>query len=176
MSVTTDVENMILYDQTCKQIWNMKTPSSMAGSVNPATSSPYQFINLIGGNRILSKAAANLCINQPSTSSGVIMAVGTCNGGLNQQWIYGMDKTIRSVNGGLCLDVKGGNLGAGTKVQQFACGSYKQNQMWNYNAAAGTLSPSYNINLCLATPATTVGSQLQLQTCNGGSTQQWNFN
>lgn len=80
LSVTTDVENMIVYDQTCNQIWNMKTPSSVAGSVNSASSSTYQFLNLQGGNRILSKTQANFCLDQSggSTTPGLMMEVWTC--------------------------------------------------------------------------------------------------
>lgn len=178
MSVNTDAENMIIYDQTCKQIWNMKTPSIMAGSVNSLKSSPYQFLNLFRGNLITSKADSSFCVDQAagSTDAGLMIEIWNCHGGSNQLWIYGMDKTIRSVNGGLCLDVCGGNGGAGTLVDQWYCGSYQQNQMWNYNSAAGgTLSPSYDYSLCLTISEPGNGVFLQLQTCDGGTNQQWNF-
>ncbi|MEV4753757.1 RICIN domain-containing protein [Micromonospora sp. NPDC049559] len=83
---------------------------------------------------------------------------------------------LRAAVSGHCLDVTGGSVTSGTKLQQWNCNSLDP-QNWKVTAVAGgylTLT-SEQSGMCLDVPgsSTTNGVRLQQWTCNNTRAQQW---
>ena len=126
------------------------------------------------------KARDGFCMDQPgaSTTFGANMLMFGCNGGINQKISLSPDqKIIQVLSGNLCLEVAGGNGGAGTNVVQNACDTKKPNQQWAVSAADQTIRTSYNANLCMDVKggSTDDGTEVIVAICNNNPHQKWSF-
>lgn len=71
----------------------------------------------------------NLCMDVLNNRTKVIQY--KCNGGENQKWIYGMDKTLQPQNApGKCLDLLNSNNANGARLGIWDCNG-GVNQKWN---------------------------------------------
>ncbi|GAA3343972.1 hypothetical protein GCM10020358_45280 [Amorphoplanes nipponensis] len=140
------------------------TPTPPVGPVTSAT---------------LSRCAAPAATTA-TPATGTALVINTCgsgyNGGPLLPWTLQTDGTLTAA--GLCLGVNGGEAGtangvltvlakcAGTLDQQWAVG-------WDTSNRPRLLNP--NSGRCLDVPnsSTTVGTQLQLYTCNNTGAQVW---
>jgi hypothetical protein len=119
----------------------------------------------------------NFCADIYHDSLATIPAVVdiyTCNGGPNQQWTVepsngDLAGTIESL--GLCLEAAG--LTSGSLVYASTCSSPIYSA-WSYNSSTKALVNTSS-GLCLDDPkfSTTLGTQLDVWTCNGGANQKW---
>ena len=76
------------------------------------------------------KTEDGLCLDvKGAGGQGNPVIVWTCHGRSNQQWALRKDGTIRSADGGLCLDVRGGKAVKGTEVIVWPC-TGRANQKW----------------------------------------------
>jgi alpha-galactosidase len=69
------------------------------------------------------------CLDAPNATAGTRAQLWDCNGGANQQWTFNSNGTITNAQGGLCLDVNGGNTANGTAVIVWTCHG-GANQRW----------------------------------------------
>ena len=75
---------------------------------------------------------------------------------------------------GKCVDIPGGEIRAGQKIQLWDCnGSYAQN--FSYNPVDKTIRPLANSDFCVDIPGGNItnGAQMQLWNCNGSNAQQF---
>jgi prepilin-type N-terminal cleavage/methylation domain-containing protein len=74
-------------------------------------------------------------------------------------------------HGGICIDAAGGSSAPGTLIQIYACnGSAAQD--WSRDSGDGTFRLASARTTCIQYMGK--GVQLRLQTCDGGTDQQWN--
>ena len=107
-----------------------------------------------------------------STTTGNKVQMWTCRGDTEQRWTMKSTGTIQ-IDGGFCLDSKGGATTSGTLVVLDPCSKTAGSQIW-------TAGPNDSLRqqasgLCLADPAgnTVNGTQLQILTCDGSNGQAW---
>jgi hypothetical protein len=101
-------------------------------------------------------------------SPGQIVAINACNGGLSQDWTVWSDGTVRVWT--MCMDTSGSGVGALVELED-CDGAVSQDWTQQSN---GSLKDSAS-GLCLEDPGatTTAGTQLDLDTCNGATDEQW---
>jgi hexosaminidase len=115
--------------------------------------------------------ASGRCVDIPGSNSadGTAVALWDCNGGANQTWRLGGDRTLRSL--GKCLQPAGGSGVAGTTVVLGTCtgAAYQQ---WTYDPATREYR---TLGACLdaRSGATTNGTQIILWSCTGSVNQKW---
>jgi hypothetical protein len=121
-------------------------------------------------------AGSTVCadVSEPPLTNGTCLSPGNpvdafdCNAGPNQQFqIIGV--TIYTEGGQLCLDVKGGGTAPGTPVDSYTCKG-TPNQQWYYYD--GEIISLNGADLCLDASAG-LTKQLEINTCNGSSSQNW---
>jgi hypothetical protein len=105
----------------------------------------------------------------------------SCAGSFGQQWNYigGQFQGIGTTGSkSMCLDVKGNGVTAGTLVDLYQCNG-GQNQQWQVITSATTGNTAIlgvQSVMCLDStggPSTGGGTQLIINTCNFGSSQNW---
>jgi endo-1,4-beta-xylanase len=105
-----------------------------------------------------------------SQTPGTLIQAYSCHGGSNQDFEL-IGTTIFALSGTRCMDVEGnGNNGAvGTPVDSYTC-TGGANQKWYYSY--GRII-SLQTGLCLDATASTSGTHLVVNRCNGANSQQW---
>ncbi|MGH3158332.1 MAG: ricin-type beta-trefoil lectin domain protein, partial [Streptosporangiaceae bacterium] len=101
-----------------------------------------------------------------SVAQGTKVVISTCKGFPVQNWTLEPDGTIQ--HKGKCLDTAGGGFNSGIVLDMCTGAS---SQVWqvgsNYELA------NQASRMCLTDPSLTTGTQLDVQSCDGGSSQQW---
>ncbi|KAF9457289.1 G-X-X-X-Q-X-W domain-containing protein [Collybia nuda] len=84
------------------------------------------------GNTKVQVAGTNFCLDAGSSpGNGVGMKIWTCYSGLAAQaWYYTDDNRIALTGQGQCLDLTGGNLSNGNRIQTWQCTNGNNNQVW----------------------------------------------
>ncbi|KAL0961332.1 hypothetical protein HGRIS_006289 [Hohenbuehelia grisea] len=87
---------------------------------------------LNSANTKVQLAGTNFCLDAGTTpKSGVGMKIWTCYDNLPAQaWYYTDDKRIAVTGKGQCLDLAGGSLTNGNRVQTWQCTDGNTNQIW----------------------------------------------
>jgi len=129
------------------------------------------------------------CMDVQGASQGnnaLVQQFGCAEGAGNQGWslqpdgMSGSDRffTIRSANGGKCLDVPNASGASGIQLQQFTCNG-GDNQRWKLLPEPdGRVSiVNKNSGLCVDVPGASTSDNAVLQqfTCNGGDNQKWYY-
>ncbi len=122
---------------------------------------------------ISSAAASGQCMDvvNISQSAGAGLQLWNCSGGVNQQWTWQSDKTIRVYGGTMCLDTSGGLSANGTPVMIWPC-TGAPSQLWTASAA-GEIKGVNGMCLDATNFGTSNGTPLQIWSCGGGSNQKW---
>ncbi len=158
-----------------------------AGFAADAAAQPVQ--NILSSN-------SYLCLQERGSYAGAALVQGpsntaVCTGGVSEQFkavpVSGGYFNLVSAESGLCVDLPASNTTPGTQLQVWTCNG-GLNQQWAINplvapGEAGKYNGTYNISYaadntkCIDVPAfsTTVGTQLQIWSCNGGVNQQYTF-
>jgi hypothetical protein len=116
-----------------------------------------------------------------ASTSGTKIQIWSCGGDAAQQWTVESNGTMQ--NNGKCLALvtpTSGPIPLGTKIQLWACLAGDTNQQWHVQPQHAN-SPNPGVELvngttgyCLENDGgTTDGTQLELETCNGDSDQDW---
>ena len=132
----------------------------------------------------ISNEASGLCIDDPSgaTANGTLLQQYTCLGGNNSQsWIFtatsGGYYEVTSRNSTTAgWDVVGAGTAAGTGMQLYAYGGGNNQQFEPVLLSTGYYEfKDRNSGLCLNDPngSTTLNQQLQINTCNGSTSESW---
>jgi hypothetical protein len=96
----------------------------------------------------------------------------------DQQWVGPSAQTKQTIllkeDLKMCMDVAGGSVKKGAKVQIWGCNNLPQ-QQWNYDTKALTIHPMQNSSMCIDIQGGKgqAGSKLQLWECNGLAQQKW---
>lgn len=146
----------------------------------PAGPTPAPAFSLTGGTgavlQIASATAPAQCLDvvNISRTPGARTQLWTCSGGLNQQWTWQSDNTIRVYGGTMCLDVAGGQAVNGAAAVIATC-TGQASQQWTASAAGEIRGFS---GMCLDIPSgnTANGSLLQIWACSGNGSnlnQHW---
>lgn len=117
-----------------------------------------------------SGAGTGLCLDVSGggTSSGTNVQIYDCNGTISQRWTVTRRGELKSsVTSEMCLSIESG----GSNVVIDAC-SDATTQRWDFDES-GQLQSTSDKTLCLAATGTTSGSNAQVATCAGTSTQSW---
>src|SRR5262245_41781963 len=88
---------------------------SIASSAS-ATPSPHpRSQRVLAGVQIKPRGAANLCLEvaDANTGNGALVTLWPCTGNSNQQWTFDQGRIQSNLPGNKCLDIRGGNGGAG---------------------------------------------------------------
>jgi hypothetical protein len=121
------------------------------------------------------KSATTLCLDNTggSTANNNKIELYACNNGTAQKFRPGvlgsyLDGTLVNTGTNRCLDLNG------TNVVLNACTSGKANQHWQWQSTTGA-TRLYNVgaNKCLNLATATSGLQATVQSCTGGTTQQF---
>jgi len=126
----------------------------------------------------LNTGAPHLCavVQNGQTANNTPVIAFSCSGGFGNKWnlINGQLQGIGTANGkSMCMDVKEQGTTPGTLVDLFSCNG-QQNQQWEFfeNGSIQSLQSS----LCLDSkggPSSGGGTQLIINTCSGGTSQNW---
>ena len=113
----------------------------------------------------------SMCLDLASDSNtnGSVVDVYTCNGTNGQEWTEEANGTVQA--DGNCLDVVSGGTANGTLVDLYTCNGTGA-QVWKPQSDGTLQNPQSG--LCLTDPgaSATAGTQLQIQTCSTGATDQ----
>ena len=122
---------------------------------------------------ISSGAASGQCVDVVNIShtSGARTQLWNCSGGVNQQWSWQSDNTIRVYAGALCLDLAGGQSANGTAVIVATC-TGQASQQWTASSA-GEIKGLNGMCLDATNFGTANGTLLQVWSCGGGTNQKW---
>jgi len=121
------------------------------------------------------KSATTLCMDNAggSSTNNNKIQLYACNGGTAQKWRPGvgadyLDGTLINAGTSKCLDLNG------TTVVLYACTSGKASQHWQWQSTTGN-TRLYNVGSkkCLNFASATSGLAATVQTCSGGTTQQF---
>jgi len=125
----------------------------------------------------------DMCMDDTNDSSadGSKIQIWSCGGDAAQQWTVESNGTMQ--NNGKCLALvtpTSGPTPLGTKIQLWACLAGDNNQQWHVQPQhANSPNPGTELvngatGFCLENDGgTTNGTQLELETCNGDSDQDW---
>ncbi len=118
------------------------------------------------------------CFDVPgfNDTNGTNVQIYDCNGGMNQQWEFWYDGTIRpTFNTNKCLDLPGWETDNGTPIQIYDCHG-GSNQQWTLAYATSSAQGGLRGfgNKCVDVPGydTTNGTNLQYYDCNNGGSQK----
>jgi hypothetical protein len=157
-SATTDGTQLDLYtcNQTPAQDWTPPYPVPVSGPGEVTLGIPgYCLDNYHAG----------------TATTGNKVDIYTCNGGVgSQEWTVEADGTIQIQ--GLCLDNYESGTTSGNLVDSHGCNGTGA-QQWRALPNGALLNPE--TGLCLGDPggSTTVGTQLEILTCDNGPEQDW---
>lgn len=136
----------------------------------------------------LNTTGASVCaaVEGSKTANGTPVIAYSCSGAANYRWNYvaGQFLGIGTANGvSMCLDVKGNGTTPGTLVQLYACNG-GLNQQWEmvngtfFGLPASTVILGLGSALCLDSsggPSSGGGTQLVMNKCTGGASQNWSL-
>ncbi|MCG8337121.1 MAG: RICIN domain-containing protein, partial [Proteobacteria bacterium] len=130
-------------------------------------------------NKLASKHDNNIVADAYNTVQGGNVGQWERHSGVWQEWELRPTRAIhtwvdfRSKSSGKCLDVTGGAVANGTKVQVFTCNGTAA-QQWFFDPIKGTLKSKLPGNKCLDVPAgqTNNGTELQIWDCQAGNMNQ----
>ncbi len=141
-------------------------------------------LSLLAGLSLMSAAqleinggSPHLCavVEGSGTANGTPVISYSCSGGFQDRWnyVFGQLQGIGTANGKtMCLDVKDNGTSPGTLVQLYACNG-GLNQQWQivdgeiYGVQSGACLDG------LAGPSSGGGKQLEINTCNNSTGQNW---
>ena len=98
----------------------------------------------------ITNTAGNLCadISGGSLSNSTTVLAWNCHGGVNQQWLYGNDGTLRSAaDSSFCLDVAGAKTADNTDIQIYQCNNSRAQQF--ILSRSGRLHSAMDFNKCV---------------------------
>jgi hypothetical protein len=109
------------------------------------------------------------CFDVPNSNvaNGTGIDIWSCNGGTNQEWIVGSDRTVRPIiDTNKCLDLPNSQTANGTRVELWDCNG-GANQQWTLNANGQLTGLG---GKCVDDPAgnTANGTYFDYWACNGG--------
>ena len=166
------------------------TITGTSGSTT-ATTSVALSVSSSGGGGIstttyytLTNEASGLCVDDPNgaTANGTLLQQYTCLGGNNSEsWIFSATSggyyEVTSRNSTTAAwDVVGAGTAAGTGMQLYAYGGGNNQQFLPVLLSTGYYEfKDRNSGLCLNDPngSTTLNQQLQINTCNGSTSESW---
>ncbi|HEY3504500.1 MAG TPA: ricin-type beta-trefoil lectin domain protein [Actinocatenispora sp.] len=139
-------------------------PTSSSPSPTPSPSPTLPVTGALHGYR-----GVCLDVHDADSANRTPVQIYRCNGTNAQQWTYGTDGTLRSLD--KCLDVTDGNTVNGAKVQVYDCNGTGA-QQWTLRDGQVINTPS---GRCLDDTgwSTEDGTQAQIWDCGGGANQQW---
>jgi len=140
--------------------------SASAGPVTSTATSQQTGIAVVGGP---GDSGMCLAIQGNSSAQGTPVVLATCDpSSTSQKWTTWSDGTFRA--NGKCLDMKGNT--SGSIVQLWDCNGLGY-QWWVARDDGSMYNPSSG--LCLTDPSrsATAGTQQQIATCDGSSSQKW---
>ena len=138
------------------------------------------------GYQLRNQSSNGLCVDNTgfSNANGTVAQLYTCNDLSSQSWSFvsrGGSYAIQNQISGLCLENAGNSTSSGSPVTLSACNTNDAGQAWNvtdlqdgsFYITAGSSSQLY-----LSSPSATsaAGTQLQIQSGNGQTTQKWQLN
>lgn len=121
------------------------------------------------GNQILG-IGSGLCVSPTGNGSGSRLALATCTGAAEEIWTIESNGTLQSQ--GMCMDLGSGD-DDGTPVIRATCDGSK-NQVFDLNSSNDLTSTGAGF-LCVdaQNQGSSVGTPLQLWTCEGTGNQKW---
>jgi hypothetical protein len=109
------------------------------------------------------------CLNA-SAAAGVPVEMAACDDGAGERWTLAPDGTVRSE--GLCLEVTGGAVEDGARVQTGTCDG-TAGQQWKATAGRDIVNPQSDKCLDVADFNPLAGAALQIWKCVAGANQKW---
>jgi hypothetical protein len=137
---------------------NSAAPTSPSRSTRPRTAVTGAITGYLGR-----------CLNA-SAAAGVPVEMATCDDGAGKVWTLAPDGTIRSE--GLCLEVSGGAVTDGARVQTGTCDG-TAGQQWKATAGRDIVNPRADKCLDVADFNPLPGAAVQIWTCVAGANQKW---
>ena len=96
--------------------------------------------------------------------------MAACDDGAGERWTLATDGTIRSE--GLCLEVNGGAITDGARVQTGTCDG-TAGQQWKATDGRDIVNPQSDKCLDVADFNPLTGAALQIWKCVAGANQKW---
>jgi hypothetical protein len=109
------------------------------------------------------------CLNA-SAAAEVPVEMAACDDGAGERWTLATDGTVRSE--GLCLEVNGGAVADGARVQTGICDG-SAGQQWKATAGRDIVNAQSDKCLDVADFNPLAGAPLQIWTCVAGANQKW---
>lgn len=105
--------------------------------------------------------------------SGAQVVVDACTGAPSQTWVVRDILLVQNILGTIdqaCVDVRNSAIGNHSPVDAYPCG-FGVNERWTYvNGQLQGIGTTKKLSTCLGE---TSGGRVDLETCNGSTSQQW---
>ena len=128
----------------------------------------------VGGPTLIIGRASNRCIDVPdgASSSNPQLQIWDCGSGIDQQWTFFSDGTLRAFD--KCMTVAGGSPEDGTPIRLSTC-SGSPSQRFVLNAVYDLVNLNPAAPKCVDAQDKNIanGTKLQLWTCYGTPNQKW---
>lgn len=118
----------------------------------------------------LVSSASGRCLDANGRNNGDLVSIWDCHGGENQQWLLSPEGHLLNNFG--CLDAQDHGTTPGTPVRNWECNGGR-NQQWKINSDGSVTGVESDLCLGVTGGSTVNGATVELQTCNGSSTQKW---
>ncbi|MEH0844450.1 RICIN domain-containing protein [Micromonospora sp. CPCC 205711] len=134
----------------------------------------------VTGPKVIRAVTSGLCVAPDGDGEQATARLAPCTGGPEQQWVANPVAadvvTLTNAAYGQCLDVSGGGVDDGAKLQQFGCHG-QPNQQWKVTpvGTGPVLLVSVQSGRCaqVRDARTDPGAELIQTGCTAGAEQQW---
>ncbi|MFN8077911.1 MAG: non-reducing end alpha-L-arabinofuranosidase family hydrolase [Kineosporiaceae bacterium] len=115
------------------------------------------------------------CLDVRGTTAGSAAQITTCNGGSGQQWQFNAaDRTLRTLNGSMCLDASAKGTANGTALIVYTCHG-QANQQFTQGSNSSIVNAGSGRCVDVPNGSTNDGTAVQLYDCWGGDPQKWTY-